>query len=280
MSLLTFATAQIIKVLPRQQISRAAGRLADRAWSPQVGRLVVDTYCRLYDVDLSDCAQRSGWDSFDAFFTRSLRQGARPMPEDPRVIVSPADGVLATIGDVDDAARFLVKGRPYSTSELVGGDAEAARYRGGKGCVVYLSPRDYHRVHAPVGGRIARVSSMPGDYFPVNDLGVKFVPNLFARNRRVAVAIDTPESVGLGRVTVVFVAAIVVGRITVTGFPERDVPFGEFAPDLPIARGEELGMFHLGSTAVVFFEPRAMGRFVAEIGPTRYGAPLVQGGPA
>ena len=88
------------------------------------------------------------------------------------------------------------------------------------------------------------------------------------------------SKVGVISVVVVFVAAIVVGRITVTGFPERDVPFGEFAPDLPIARGEELGMFHLGSTAVVFFEPRAMGRFVAEIGPTRYGAPLVQGGPA
>lgn len=197
------------------------------------------------------------------------------MPADPRVVVSPADGVLASHGPVDADARYLVKGRHYSTSELLGSEEEANRYRGGAGCVVYLSPRDYHRVHAPVGGRIARVCSMPGDYFPVNDMGVKFVPNLFARNRRVAVGIDTPEELGLGRVTVVFVAAIVVGRITVTGFPERDVPFGDFAPDTPIARGEELGMFHLGSTAVVFFEPRAVGELATAIGPTRYGEALM-----
>lgn len=275
MNVLSFATAQLIKVLPRERISRAAGKLADHTWSPNVGRLVVDTYCRLYDVDLTDCAQRSGWSSFDAFFTRSLRDGARPLPDDPRVIVSPADGVLAAHGPVDREARFVVKGRPYSTSELVGSEREADRYRGGSGCVVYLSPRDYHRVHAPVGGRIARVSSMPGDYFPVNDMGVKFVPNLFARNRRVAVGIDTPEELGLGRVTVVFVAAIVVGRITVTGFPERDVPFGDFTPDIPIARGDELGMFHLGSTAVVFFEPKVAGTFATAIGPTRFGEALV-----
>lgn len=275
MNVLSFATAQLIKVLPRERISRAAGKLADHMWSPNLGRLVVDTYCRLYDVDLTDCAQRSGWSSFDAFFTRSLRDGARPMPDDPRIIVSPADGVLATYAPVDADARFLVKGRHYSTSELLGSEAEADRYRGGAGCVVYLSPRDYHRVHSPIAGRIGRVSSMPGDYFPVNDMGVKFVPNLFARNRRVAVGIDTPESLGLGRVTVVFVAAIVVGRITVTGFPERDVPFGEFTPDTPVARGEELGMFHLGSTAVMFFEKRAVGELAAALGPTRFGEALM-----
>lgn len=272
MNVLSFATAQLLKVLPRQRISRAAGKLADHTWSPNVGRLVVDTYCRLYDVDLSECAQRSGWNSFDAFFTRSLRDGARPLPDDPRVIVSPADGVLAERGPVDEDARFVVKGRPYSAAELLGSETEAARYRGGAGFVVYLSPRDYHRVHTPVTGRIVRVNSMPGDYFPVNDVGVQFVPNLFARNRRVAVSIQTTD---LGRVAVVFVAAIVVGRITVTGFPERDVPFGEFERDIPLSRGEELGMFHLGSTAVVFVERQAVTDFAAERGPIQFGRALM-----
>src|SRR5207247_439954 len=100
---------------------------------------------------------------------------------------------------------------------------EAARYEGGGGCVVYLSPRDYHRVHSPVDGQIALVRSMPGDYFPVNRIGMRHVKNLFARNRRVAVAIDTAD---LGRVTVILVAAMIVGRITVTGIDSRDVPFG------------------------------------------------------
>ena len=110
-----------------------------------------------------------------------------------------------------------MKGRPYQVDELVGDPEEAKRYEGGTGCVVYLSPRDYHRVHSPVEGAIVSVRSMPGDYYPVNAIGVRHVHNLFVRNRRVAICIDTPPESGLGRVTVVMVAAMVVGRITVTG---------------------------------------------------------------
>ena len=119
---------------------------------------------------------------------------------------------------------------------------------------MYLSPRDYHRVHAPVAGRVTLVRSMPGDYFPVNSIGERHVDSLFSTNRRVAIAIDTP---GHGRVTVVMVGAMIVGRITVCAIDARDVPLGEHVidPALPVARGDEIGMFHLGSTAVVFVEP-------------------------
>src|SRR6185503_17417827 len=126
-------------------------------------------------------------------------------------------------------------------------------------CVVYLSPRDYHRVHSPVEGTIVMVRSMPGDYYPVNAIGVRHVHNLFVRNRRVSIAIDTPKESGLGRVTLVMVAAMIVGRITVTGIDARDVPLGDHAPGSKIGRGDELGMFHLGSTVVLFLEPGAMG---------------------
>jgi phosphatidylserine decarboxylase len=178
-----------------------------------------------------------------------------------------------------------VKGRPYQVDELVGDAEEAKRYEGGQGCVVYLSPRDYHRVHSPVEGKIVAVRSMPGDYYPVNAIGVRHVHNLFVRNRRVAIVIDTPPESGFGRVTVVMVAAMVVGRITVLGSDTRDVPPGVHPYDPPIAvgRGDEIGIFRLGSTAVVFFEPKAQLKWLVGEGPVRYGQPFVScassGGP-
>jgi phosphatidylserine decarboxylase len=251
------------------------GRLADYAWPDRVGRAVVDLYCRAYDVDLDECRKVSGWSSFDEFFTRELREGARQLPEDPRVIISPADGRVDSIGPVDGRA-FVVKGRPYRVDELLGSEEEAHRYEGGQGCVVYLSPRDYHRVHAPIEGDIKVVRSMPGDYYPVNAVGVRHVHNLFVRNRRVAIAIDTPPESGLGRVTVVMVAAMVVGRITVTGIDSRDVPFGphELSPPVRVGRGDEIGIFRLGSTAVVFFEPGVVSRWLVGEGPVRFGQPF------
>ncbi len=275
MRAITFATAQILRVLPRARVSRAAGWLADHRWSEPLGKAVVGVYSRAYGVTLDECAEQDGWTSFDHFFTRALRDGARPIDRDPRVVVSPADGRVESMGEVDERSTFLVKGRPYRVEELVGDAREAERYVGGGGCVVYLSPRDYHRVHAPVDGTIARIRSMPGDYYPVNAIGMRHVPNLFARNRRVAIAIDTPKASGLGRVTCVMVAAMVVGRITVTGIEARDVPLGDHEPGLAIGRGDELGMFHLGSTVVMFVERAAMGAWAAREGAIRYGEPLV-----
>jgi phosphatidylserine decarboxylase len=201
------------------------------------------------------------------------------MPDDARVAISPADGRVDSIGRIDGRA-FHVKGRPYQVDELVGDAEEAKRYDGGTGCVVYLSPRDYHRVHSPVEGAIVSVRSMPGDYYPVNAIGVRHVHNLFVRNRRVAITIDTPAEAGFGRVTVVMVAAMVVGRITVTGIESRDVPMGlhTYDPPLHVARGDEIGIFRLGSTAVVFFERQAAAKFLVQEGPVRFGQPFAMCG--
>jgi len=259
------------------------GRLADYAWPEPLGKAVVGLYCRAYDVEMEECAKSSGFASFDEFFTRELREGARKMPDDLRVAVSPADGRVDSIGRIDGRA-FHVKGRPYQVDELVGDAEEAKRYDGGTGCVVYLSPRDYHRVHSPVEGAIVSVRSMPGDYYPVNAIGVRHVHNLFVRNRRVAITIDTPPlpggEAGFGRVTVVMVAAMVVGRITVTGVESRDVPFGlhTYDPPLRVARGDEIGIFRLGSTAVVFFEKKAAAKFLVQEGPVRFGQPFAMCG--
>src|SRR6185312_17039871 len=118
MSAVTYATAQILRVLPRARIGRAIGRLADRRWSGPVGRAVVGLYSRMYDVRLDECDQNGGWASFDAFFTRELREGARAVDADATAVVSPADGRIESMGTIEADGTFLVKGRPYSIAEL------------------------------------------------------------------------------------------------------------------------------------------------------------------
>jgi phosphatidylserine decarboxylase len=277
MSAVTYATAQFLRVLPRARISRALGRLADQRWPAGLGRAVVGLYSRAYDVQLDDCLEKADWSSFDAFFTRRLRAGARDVDRAPATVTSPADGRIESLGAIEPGGTFVVKGRPYSVAELAGDPGAAARLVGGAGCVVYLSPRDYHRVHSPVAGTVRRIRSMPGDYFPVNAVGVRHVGNLFCRNRRVAIEIQADE--GLGTVTVVMVVAMIVGRITTLGVEGWDVPLGEhvFEPALRVERGQEIGVFHLGSTAVLLVEPRAAGEWLAAEGPVRYGQALLRG---
>jgi phosphatidylserine decarboxylase len=175
------------------------------------------------------------------------------------------------MGRIDEGSTLLVKGRPYRVGELLGSEEEGRRYAGGLACVIYLSPRDYHRVHAPVGGKLQMIRSLPGDYYPVNAVGMRHVPNLFVRNRRVAIMIDAPTGTGLGRVTIVMVSAMIVGRVTVTGVAARDVPLGEHALDVRVEKGDEIGVFHLGSTAVMLVEKGAAARWSASEGGIRFG---------
>ncbi len=278
MNPLTYATAQLLRVLPRAQVSRAMGKLADVSWSPALGRAVLGAYCKAYDVSFDECKKSDGWKSFDKFVTRELKDGARPIDPNPAVLVSPADGRIESMGPVDGTSTFMVKGRPYSVAELIGDEAEAKRYVGGAGAVVYLSPRDYHRVHSPIAGTITSIRSMPGDYYPVNSIGLDHIDNLFAINRRVSFAIDAAPESKLGRVTVVMVAAIVVGRITASGIDARDVPIGLHTLSKTVAKGEEIGIFHLGSTAVVFVEKSAFASWLTSEGPVLCGAPFIRSG--
>lgn len=253
MSVVKFATAQVIRVLPRIRISQVMGRLSEARLPSAVSHAVIGAYSRAYRVALHEAEPRSdAYPSFDAFFTRPLRDGARKVER--ASVVSPADGQLSALGPVSSGSRIRVKGQDYGVAELVGDPADADRYVGGSFFVVYLSPRDYHRVHSPVDGRVSLVRGIPGDLFPVNSLGERYVPGLFVKNNRVAIVIDTEE---LGRVTVIMVGAMVVGRISVSVLPDPAVPPGIHAidPRVEVARGDELGVFHLGSTAVVLLEP-------------------------
>ncbi len=275
MPLATYAAAKLLRVLPRTQITRAVGRLCDARLHPAVAEAIVGLYVKAYRVDLNDCEMNGGFPSFDAFFTRPLRDGARPLADDAAAIVSPSDGRLEDAGPVHAGGAFTIKGRHYSVAELVGDPGEVARYENGHYAIVYLSPRDYHRVHAPVAGRISLIRSLPGDLYPVNSIGERHVQSLFSINRRVAIVIDTERH---GRVTVVMVGAMIVGRITVTGVDARDVPLGlhRIDPAIEVARGDEIGVFHIGSTAVVFVEPGVAAPFRRPLAPRaiRMGEPL------
>jgi phosphatidylserine decarboxylase len=246
--------------------------LCDQELPSPLSRIVAAAYCRAYRVDMDEVAPRAGaYPSFDAFFTRPLRPGARSVSADP--VVSPADGALKAKGSIEDGGTLLVKGTRYSAAELIGDAGDAQRYIGGQFAVVYLSPRDYHRVHSPVDGGVVLVRGIPGDLYPVNAIGERYVPQLFVRNNRVAIATDTET---LGRVTVVMVGAVIVGRISVSVVPLPAVPPGVHVIDPPamVRRGDEIGTFHLGSTAVLLFEPGIT--LNRPEGPVRYGQSLLK----
>jgi len=266
----TFAAAQVLRVVPRVRLSQAVGRLCDTNVPAPLSRLAASLYCRAYRVNLDEAEAANGaYPSFDQFFTRRLRDGVRPIADS--AIVSPADGQLEQIGPVSAGGRITVKSTAYRVGELIGDELEAKRYEGGSFGIVYLSPRDYHRVHSPVSGRLVLVRSLPGDLFPVNSIGERHIPNLFVRNQRVALVIDTPS---VGRVTVVMVGAIIVGRITVTVLGGADTRPGVYPiePAVVLSPGDEIGVFHLGSTAVVFVEPGTT--LSRDPGPIRYGQAL------
>lgn len=272
LSLVTFTAHQLLRALPRVRISRAVGRLCDRALPRGVSDSIVRAYSRAYGVDLNeaeDCPD--GYCSFDAFFTRKLREGARTVSSD--AVVSPADGVLSAVGSIDPGMRLWVKGRPYDAGDLIGDPVFAERYRGGEFAVVYLAPGDYHRVHSPVSGAITQVRGIPGDLFPVNRIGERHVPRLFVENSRVAIQIETPA---LGQVMAVMVGAVIVGRMSATGIDAPDVPPGvhRFEPPIPVERGSEIGVFHLGSTVVLLLEKGV--HIERQPGRIRYGESLVK----
>jgi phosphatidylserine decarboxylase len=274
MSVASFAAVTILRALPRTRVSRAVGRLCDASLPAGVSRAVVGLYVRAYGVDMGECQPHDGaYESFDEFFTRTLKAGQRTICPSEREIASPADGKIEAIGPVDLEGTLLVKKQVYRVDELIGDAADAERYRGGQFAIVYLSPRDYHRVHAPAEGKVVRVRSMPGDLFPVNSIGERHVPSLFSKNRRVAIGIDTAL---LGRVTVVMVGAIIVGRITVSAIAGAEVPLGDhvIAPPLPVRKGDEIGISHLGSTAIVFAERGMVAPFSRGVGPVRLGQSL------
>ncbi|MEZ4360013.1 MAG: archaetidylserine decarboxylase [Kofleriaceae bacterium] len=243
-------------------------------------------FAKVVGADLSEAEQElTSYRTFGEMFARRLQPGRRTVDEAPRAIIAPCDGRVAAAGDISDGALIQAKGREYTVGELVADDALAASLRDGRFFTIYLSPRDYHRVHAPVEGVISGYHYLPGTLWPVSDRFARRVDRLLARNERAVLTLQT----AVGPVVVVMVGAAGVGNLWLS-LDNRETrtwrqTFGWAEPrrvELPpthLQRGDELGAFYLGSTVVVLLPKRAtldarlqegatlqMGQAVAELG--------------
>ena len=247
-------SAGVQTLLPQRLFGRIIYRLS-RSERPWLKNLLITGFCRIYDIDLRDAelTDRRAYPSFNAFFTRRLRQGARPLAAGDNVIVSPADGRLAELGKLDGSRLLQAKGKHYTLEALLAEQPALVEYfRGGSFLTIYLAPQNYHRVHAPAGGRLDRIRYVPGKRFSVNETTTASIQDLYCRNERVVLWLSTP----IGYAIVVMVGALNVASLStmltgeIESGPERIVS-SESPPQ--VARGEELGRFNLGSTVVVLF---------------------------
>lgn len=257
------AALELLRLLPKNAISRAMGRFASVAWPGPIQRAEIRLFARLAGVDLGETRDDvADFATLQQFFTRALRPGARPIEGDEAVLVSPCDGAWGESGPIEDGTLLQVKGRPYRVADLLGHAGWAADYDGGCYATFYLSPRDYHRFHTPAAGRITRIDYLPGSLWPVNSIGLHGVDGLFARNERICAELVTEGPADRPGIVMVAVGATMVGSVRLT-FDElcTNVPAGRpvsrvFERHAPaFARGEEWGHFEFGSTIVMLTPP-------------------------
>ena len=254
-------------VLPKQALTTVAGWLAH--WrGGSVTHAFIRWFVRKYQVNMLEAAQPDirQYPSFNAFFTRALKPGVRPLAD--AAWVCPVDGAISQLGHIDGDQVFQAKGHSYSTQALVGGDAGlAAQFQDGVFATIYLSPKDYHRIHMPSAGRLRRMIHVPGDLFSVNPATARGVPGLFARNERVVCVFDMPAPEGevAKQFVLVLVGATIVGSMATTWHgmvnPPRSGQVREWTYDDPVlsfAQGDEMGRFLLGSTVVMLWPAGAI----------------------
>jgi phosphatidylserine decarboxylase len=267
-----------LSVLPKNAMSRAVGGLAHLRLPAPLSTSSIRSFVKLYNINSNEAeCDLESYHSIGDFFARRLKMGSRVIDHRPGHVVSPADGRILNCGRIENGTIIQAKGRDFSVSDLLGSQKDATRFDGGSWVTVYLSPKDYHRVHHPVEGQIKRARYLPGRLWPVNQAAVNHVDRLFCVNERLATFVDTP----IGMVTTVMVGATSVGHITVR-FDEdlqtnKNSRGGDYHyPEGPrVARGDELGTFHLGSTAIVLIESKEVVLDNLEPGqPVRMGGSL------
>ncbi|MCC2617339.1 archaetidylserine decarboxylase [Aestuariibacter halophilus] len=250
-------------VLPKHLLSRLVGTLA----AAKAGRLttaLIKAFIKQYRVDMSEAVLSDPEDyaTFNDFFTRELRPGLRPFVEDDKQLGYPVDGTVSQLGPIDQDRVFQAKGHDYSLTTLLGGNPDiAAPFIGGEFATIYLSPRDYHRIHMPMDAVLTDMLYVPGELFSVNPLTTENVPGLFARNERVVCVFDTAH----GKMAMVLVGATIVASIetvwagTVTPPAGQNVQHWRYPTEgehaIRLNKGDEMGRFKLGSTVVACFAP-------------------------
>ena len=257
------ASVLIQHVLPKQALTRLAGFAAGLEGGA-LTTAVIRWFIGRYGVNMAEAADPdpAAYASFNLFFTRPLKAGARPIAQAPWIC--PVDGAISQFGRIDGDRIFQAKGHHYTPTALVGGDADlAAGFRDGHFATLYLSPRDYHRIHMPAAGRLLRMIHVPGDLFSVNPATARGVPGLFARNERVVCVFEPPE--GGAPWVLVLVGATIVGSMTTAWHgvvnPPRPGTVREWRYDdrrIVLQQGEEMGRFLLGSTVVMLMPPAGL----------------------
>lgn len=257
--------------LPKQALTALAGKFAG-ARAGMLTTRVIRWFVARYGVNMSEAADPDigRYASFNEFFTRPLQAGARPLAAAD--FICPVDGAISQFGAIEHDQIFQAKGHRYSTTALVGGDGElAAQFADGSFATLYLSPKDYHRIHMPCDGRLLRMIHVPGDLFSVNPVTARGVPGLFARNERVVCIFDSAQ----GPFVLVLVGATIVGSMATVWHgvvnPPRPGQLRQWRYEdrqLSFRQGEEMGRFLLGSTVVLLF-PKGTLKFNAEWSPQR-----------
>ncbi|WP_457418357.1 archaetidylserine decarboxylase [Roseateles sp. P5_E7] len=243
-------------LMPKMAMTRLAKFVASSEWG-SVTTSIIRRFVARYGVNMAEAAEPNitAYATFNDFFTRALKPGARPLAEAP--LICPVDGSISQIGRIEGDQVYQAKGQAFSTTALVGGDAQlAAKFQDGLFANLYLSPKDYHRIHMPAAGRLVRMVHVPGELFSVNPTTARGVPGLFARNERVVCVFENDT---LGTWVLVLVGATIVGSMTTVwhGPVSRSGPVREwdYAPgQVTLAQGDEMGRFLLGSTVVMLFE--------------------------
>lgn len=253
------AFALLQRVLPHHLLSRLVGYLA-RSETPWIKTTFINVFMQRFGISLDEAeiSDPAQFPNFNAFFTRALKPDARPICQEQDALACPADGAVSQLGRIRGADLLQAKGQYYSLYELVGGDAQlAGEFSNGHFCTVYLSPRDYHRVHMPCRGTLREMIYVPGRLFSVNQATTRQVPDLFARNERAVCIFDTEK----GPMAMILVGAMIVAGIE-TVFAGQVAPqprhitrqrFDQPAGAITLERGDELGRFLLGSTVIMLF---------------------------
>lgn len=244
--------------LPHHLISRLVGFLAQTriGWLKNV---LIKQFIKIFKVDMSEAEQPNGsqYENFNQFFTRPLKEGVRPVISLDHSMACPVDGTVSQLGAIDYGRIFQAKGHSYSVLELLGGDIErAAPFMGGQFATIYLSPKDYHRIHMPVKGTLKQMVHVPGRLFSVNPATTENVSGLFARNERAVAIFDTDY----GPMAMVLVGAMIVASIETVWSGQvtplnRDVAVTQYnnTQGITLEKGEEMGRFKLGSTIVMLY---------------------------
>ncbi|MEW4982736.1 MAG: archaetidylserine decarboxylase [Cycloclasticus sp.] len=244
-------------ILPQHGLSALMHKLA-RCKTPWVKNAIIKTIIKQFGVDMSEAVEPNPevYETFNAFFTRELRDDVRPLERGRTTISCPVDGAISQIGTIEDGEIFQAKGKSFNLSALLGNDALSSEFEDGQFTTIYLSPKDYHRIHFPIGGTLKKMVHVPGELFSVNQTTVESIDELFARNERVIAFFDTPA----GPMAMVMVGAIFVSSIETVWYGEVTPPrhnqvrsWNYDGKELKYKKNDEMARFNMGSTVVLLY---------------------------